>query len=251
MHHSMLSWRVTCICLTFWCVVFVFLFFMLKAEQMLNESIHLICLSNWTNCEFQDNQKFKIIGMQRLENKSLFQKFKIYETQVATEVPLLKPLKRPQAIHPWLEKLSKKNDLSVAANTQYLLHGTSLDNLDSIGRLGLRLCHAHSSGMYGQGIYFTDSSCKATQYGDGTPTGQPGSTGCIIICRVVLGNVYELRKGAPGARSTPNGHRSFMARAGFAHPNPNTYPQLHTEYILFDDCACYPEFALTFDLVEE
>ena len=94
--------------------------------------------------------------MQRLENKPIFQEFKKYETRVATELPLLSPLKRPPepAIHPWLKKLAKKNGLSVAANTQYLLHGTSLDNLDSIARLGLRVSHAKSTGMYGHGMTF-------------------------------------------------------------------------------------------------
>ena len=74
--------------------------------------------------------------------------------------------------------------------------------VSSIHERGMSTDHA-AHGMYGKGLYFTDSSCKANYYGGGhqTRTGIGGA--CILICRVVLGNIRMLdtlcskRKGPP------------------------------------------------------
>jgi hypothetical protein len=183
--------------------------------------------------------------MQRLENKTLFKNFQMYEAKVATEVPLISPTKSLPELHPWLESLAKKNQLSLAANTRYLLHGTNTRNLASISQHGLRVQHA-KNGTYGDGIYFTDHTCKARQYGDGF-TNMSGQ-GCILICRVVLGNVQELFQDTPGVTCAGYRYHSHTASMGRTQRRGARHRQLHNEYVIFKDCACYPEFVLTFDL---
>jgi len=188
--------------------------------------------------------------MQRIENLELFQQFKAYETKVATENSLMCPNTTPES-PAWLKRLAQKNDLSSSANTHYLLHGTRVDHVASIGREGLKCQYARPHGTYGQGIYFTDDSCKAGQYaGDTGPVIRHGHEGCILISRVVLGNVLKLDKTCVGRVASPAGYHSLMAaKAHTQRPDGLYTRQLHNEFIAFDDNACYPEFVLTVSLV--
>jgi hypothetical protein len=218
----------------------------IKAEQMLNESIMSTCCSSQGGGCNLGAGSFEVVRMQRLENPDIFRQFKQYESTVATENPALCPNTTPD-VHEWLTKLAQKNELSAAANTHYLLHGTDAVQIDSIARNGLKLQYSNPGGLFGQGLYFTDSSCKAKHYGDGSPS---GARGCILIYRVVLGNVMKLDRDCRGRLAPPSGYHSLMAATNRTRrPIGNTvFPlQLHNEYIAFDDCACYPEFALTVD----
>jgi len=213
---------------------------MVKAQEMLNESILSTCIGG--GCCI-GNKRFKIVRMQRLENTGLFHNSKNYESSVSVNADLLRPNTTP-SVHEWLRKLGQKNGLSAAANTHYLLHGTDSQNLESIARNGLKMQYSRATGTFGQGIYFTESSCKAKQYGDGTTS---GGKGCILICRVVLGNVLKLDRSVVGRRAPPSGYQSLMAEANRTQNRSSFGVQLHNEYVAFDDCACYPEFALTVD----
>jgi len=225
---------------------------MVKAEQMLNRNIVELCrVPPLTLCTVGH---YRVLGMRRLEHGPLFQKFRAYEMRVASETPLLSPHTTPE-IDPWLKKLAEKNGLSSAANSHYLLHGTSPEALKQIAKHGLTTARARESGSYGKGIYFTDTSCKAHQCGDGNHTGlldrqRPGP-GVILICRVVLGRVKTLEGAAVGERQSPTGFHSVAALKDVTHQVGQTYKQLHNEYVVFDDWACYPEFALSIDVREQ
>ena len=212
-----------------------------KAEEMLNESLLPFCCNDRHGCKIQ-SQQFQVVSMKRLENHDLFMRFRQYESTTAHEVPVLCPNTRPSA-HPWLEALAKKNELSCSANTHYLLHGTSRENLARISQTGLRVQLSQPSGLYGQGIYFTESSCTAQQYGDGTSV---GGEGCILICRVALGNVFQLQRDCIGRNASPAGYHSLLAARKLTRaPRGSAFTyQLHNEYVVFSDCACYPEFVL-------
>lgn len=44
------------------------------------------------------------------------------------------------------------------------------------------------------------------------------------------------------------GYHSAMAKEGHT-VRSGQGAQLHNEFIVYEDCACYPEFALTYELV--
>ncbi len=113
---------------------------------------------------------------------------------------------------------------------------------------GLTTEAARETGTYGKGIYFTDNSCKAFQYADGTTRQMPG---CMLICRVVLGRIKLLDRDCVGKRSSPDGYHSFMARKDHTRIRNHVHAQLHNEFVVFDDYACYPEFELIIKTVEE
>ena len=55
------------------------------------------------------------------------------------------------------------DDLVTEINECYLFHGTIIDNMEAIRRQGLDP-RISGAGLFGKGIYFTDSSTKADQY---------------------------------------------------------------------------------------
>ena len=218
-----------------------------KAEQMLNESMHPSCVSASTGCQM-DGLHFDVVRMVRLENRVLFNKYKHCESNTATQTPLLCPNTNP-AGHPWLVSLARKNGLSLAANTHYLLHGTKVENLHSISTEGLCVSRANGLGLYGKGLYFTDSSCKANQYSGAPGTARHGTQKCILICRVVLGNVFKLDRDCRGRMHSPRGYHSMMASGNHTvRPDGAFNRQLHSELVVFEDSAVYPEFALVYNI---
>ena len=66
-----------------------------------------------------------------------------------------------------------------------LFHGTKQLNVDSIRRNGLQIEYTNR-GLFGRGIYFSDSAQKADQYAD-DPFGRSTSTLYMFVARVQLG----------------------------------------------------------------
>jgi len=211
-----------------------------KAEQMLDETRVMhgarMCLCCGDRCEMEVEQ------LQRIENAAAFERFKVYEASVADD---LQPWtnnaddeKLVRGIHEWLQRLAIRNGLSQAANTVYLMHGTKKNNISAICQRGLETKYSmrrNPDGLYGRGLYFTNSSCKAFQYA--------GHGGCIIICRVVLGRIQLLKQEDEGRFFAAPTYHSAMAMAKFTQRR--NAPQVHDEYIVFNDDAVYPEFVLT------
>lgn len=187
------------------------------------------------DCSMHPNEEFVVHQMQRIENKQVFERFKTYETKIAQQHQSDAVSTGPST-HYWLDRLAQKNQLSKTANTVYLLHGTSLANLESICRDGLQTRFSlKTHGIYGRGLYFTDSSCKAFQYAK--------PDGCIIICRVVLGEIEVLRSSCYGRVVPNNGFESTRAKKGYTEKSPGQL-QVHNEYIVYNPAAVYPEFVL-------
>lgn len=208
-----------------------------KADTMLaefrgwNELEDLPC-----DCRLDKDARFVVHQMQRIENKEIFRRFKAYETFIADQYHPHGPSGGQPLIHEWLDRLAEKNDLSKVANTVYLLHGTDVDNLDSIRRDGLQTRFSlESNGRYGKGLYFTTSSCKAFQYAE--------PYGCIILCRVVLGEIEVLERDCERRFSPSHGFDSTHAKKGYTEKSPGEV-QLHDEYIVYDPAAVYPELVL-------
>ena len=198
--------------------------------------------------------------MQRLENPEAYQRFKVHEANVILDMQNLPSNELDSILSQrrrgdcggigsasreptWLQQLEVKNGLNPISNTRYLLHGTKEQNLPSIFRCGLRTVYARESGvgLYGKGVYFTDSSCKANQY-----TGKVGELRHIFICRVILGRQKLLTKLDRDLTSAPDGYHSCYVNNTTENGHGLPFPkQLHNEFIIYNDIECYPEFLLT------
>ena len=213
-----------------------------KAERMLQETHMRHGLTRCRcHCPVHEGEcQMEVQSVQRIENKTLFERFKVYEAAVAHELldqSVEDNLVR--GIHPWLQRLGCRNGLSKTANTVYLMHGTRNSNLASVCQRGLRTkfsLHKEPDGLYGRGLYFTNSSCKAFQYA--------GHGGCILICRVVLGRIERLDKDCRNRFFASPTYHSGMAEGNFTLRQASSR-QVHDEYIVYSDDAVYPEFVLT------
>jgi len=212
-----------------------------QASQM------LIGTSN-TGCACGIANEFDKVRIYRIENHPMWQRFCFHEKQI--EVELAGPADPPLELfesHDWLRRLEVRNGLSVLASTRYLLHGTSASSLPDIVQYGLRtkFTGTKSGGaLYGTGLYFTNSACKAWQYTDrGVVGGKTHGPAIILVCRVALGKT-ELLATAPSVTSNFSkvGHHSKMAKHTYT-TRPGAL-QIHNEFIIFDETMVYPEFVL-------
>ena len=185
-----------------------------KAQQMMNESVLPLCRSPGDGCKV-DLGQFFVVKMQRLENARLFERFRRREI-VLSRNPHLFSRDIPPDVHPWIRRLQSKNGLPPSANAHYTLHGTKIESLQSISQKGLCKSYAKSGGLYGKGLYFTDSSCKAKQFGDGEVS---GARDCVLICRVILGYVEIVPRACSDQIAPASGFNSKCAKKG---PHDNT-----------------------------
>ena len=207
-----------------------------QAQQMLSEC------RGWDGeqncpccCSLGEDEEIHVDIIHRIENRRVFERFKVYEALVAEALSEGSFDCTPCA-HDWLEKLAVKNGLSEAANTTYLLHGTTRKNLENICEVGLTTsCSWYGAQVYGKGLYFTPQSCKAFQYA--------GEDGYILICRVVLGRVQILEATSPERVFPDEGFESAMAAKSHTEKLPGV-SQVHDEYIVYNEAAVYPEFVL-------
>lgn len=210
------------------------------AEMMLNDSILRHCKKHETRCDLTRRSWFEVLSFERIENRKIFERHKCYEARVAeTMARQGKKFNYMTNQSSWLKKLAKKNELCQAANTVYLLHGTKESHIDHIVLHGLKTKFSLQQDYelsYGKGLYFTDNACKASQY--------MGNDGLILVCRVVLGQ-QECLKGPTYDRLFPRRkYNSAMAQKGITVARSGR-PQLHNEFIVYDESACYPEFVIS------
>ena len=103
---------------------------------------------------------------------------------------------------------------------------------------------------HGNGVYFTRSSCKAAQYTNGRlEVGDGPQT--ILICRVALGRIAPIGDARCWNQQnfppTAEDYHSAKAIPGITMLETPRFrgPQIHDEFIVYEDHACYPEFAIT------
>lgn len=127
------------------------------------------------------------------------------------------------------------------------------------------------AGRYGDGIYFSDASCKSHQYAQhGDICG--GAVYCMLYCRVALGDtmrfnatkkaaarnflvgmkrpgpgdpVFEERVVASGGKAKARSAWHSVAVLG------GSDAQVHREYVVFDGARVYPEYVVYYRLDSE
>lgn len=142
---------------------------------------------------------------------------------------------------PWIAQ-----HLDSSINERLVFHGTTRDNLPAILAGGFNERFART-GLYGDGVYFAEKSCKSAQYCKDV------GERCIIIARVVLGCASIARCPARGERKAPfidpqrpalGMHDSVVAHPGI--PIGPGKEQVHREFIIFNGTQAYPEFVIYF-----
>ncbi len=114
-------------------------------------------------------------------------------------------------------------------NKQLLWHGTRIANVAGIltGSMKINPVGIPTTGkMFGNGLYFANSSSKSAQYMYVTSSG----LGVLFLCEVALGNMYEL-KVTQDVRALPQGKHSTRG-LGIHTPDLDTHVEIDNNVIV-------------------
>lgn len=113
-------------------------------------------------------------------------------------------------------------------NIERVWHGTSIDNLEGIGRDGLRLGRW---GLFGGGIYLTPSATKAMNHAGGGFNRRDYKV--LLKCYVARGKVLEAKKnGDHRDRMKDGGYDSLVGTGAIGGAWGGTLSS--TEYVVYD-----------------
>eukprot|EP00438_Fugacium_kawagutii_P018030 Skav216299 [mRNA] locus=scaffold494:135540:149103:- [translate_table: standard] len=201
-------------------------------------------LNHFGNCSHMKN--VSITGLQQVRNPSTWKDYEFRKDQIRKElegrdsVPAVTS-GLPSRACSWAHLEAKINEILV-------IHGTTDDKIDQIANFGFDERLARESGLYGQGVYFTDQSCKSLQYSGAAWQ----NSGCFIIARVILGhpNYAEgpLKQLKVEPLVDPTMPCKGRCHSVIAEPGTPTgrQPQVHREFVLFNGAQAYPEMIVHF-----
>ena len=186
-----------------------------------------------------------ILGLQQVCNIRIWKAYEFRKEEIRKELegrdripPVISAL--PSKVCSWARLDSKINEV-------LLLHGTT--QVDQIAEFGFDLRLANERGLYGQGIYFTDQSCKSFQY-SGLGAGRDG---CLIIARVILGHpsnaagtLTQVKVEPMVDPNDPSKGRCHSVIVQPGTPNGSAQGQVHREFVLFNGAQAYPEMIVHF-----
>ncbi|CAE7024018.1 Tiparp [Symbiodinium sp. KB8] len=201
---------------------------------------------------------FSIIGLQQVCNTNIWKDYEFRKEQVRKElegrdnIPRITSTLPPQVCS-WAHLDAKINEVLV-------IHGTTLDKTEQIAGFGFDGRLARETGLYGQGVYFTDQSCKALQYSGAVsvprwgafPTTGSGE-GFFIIARVILGHAKDAEGPLKSTKVEPPVDPGDPSKGRFHSviAQPGTLKnqwrrQVHREFVIFNGAQAYPELIVHF-----
>jgi len=123
------------------------------------------------------------------------------------------------------------------------------DKTKQIANFGFDGRLASERGLYGQGVYFTDQSCKSLQY---SGADRYHDSGCFIIARLILGHPHLATGPMKQIKVEPlvDKDNPSLGRCHSVIVKPGTptfgAPQVHREAVIFDGTQAYPEMIVHF-----
>mmetsp|Transcript_31473 Transcript_31473/g.88296 ORF Transcript_31473/g.88296 Transcript_31473/m.88296 type:complete len:1333 (-) Transcript_31473:118-4116(-) len=193
----------------------------------------------------------EVVQVQRVHADELQERLLAY----AAAVP--HPIQGDHRIHEAMitctQELPPLHGLPAGGGKDVLLwHGANWGIVQLILTKGFKgTVYARKSAALGRGNYFADNSCKALNYSVCSHCGQFGwcktdscpGVYCVLLCRVVLGQM-DVAKGFRRGKTVPTNAGCSSTVAYGKHLNPSS-AFFYTEFITYDDAACYPEYVVT------
>lgn len=127
---------------------------------------------------------------------------------------------------------SANTTLDHFVNEVWLLHGTSQEGAEAIVQSNFRL--PGLSGCFGKGIYFGEDAVKCDQYAKPVEEGDHEGSKVMLLCRVILGNVYHIEHGTDRDAERLVDDPDFDSVVGVAHK--------HREFLVYDVSQVFPEY---------
>ncbi|OWF45300.1 Poly [ADP-ribose] polymerase 14 [Mizuhopecten yessoensis] len=152
----------------------------------------------------------KVTNIQRLENIDLFEKYGNARATLFHKAGSIGVFDHLEAISGSKGAIKTANmtdqtlqrDTFPEVNEYYFFHGTKPDILESILKQGMDVRMSGDKAMFGQGMYFAESSTKADQYAD--PRGQRSQNEkTMLLARVCLGKICLVSQSAHTLKRPP------------------------------------------------
>ncbi|CAE7807286.1 Parp12, partial [Symbiodinium necroappetens] len=180
-----------------------------------------------------------ITKLEQIQNIGLWKSYEFRKEQVKKE---LEGKAAPAVTSSFAACQWAKMDPTV--NEVLVLHGTTPDKVDLIANFGFDERLAREKGRYGQGVYFTDQTCKAFQYSGASQQ----SEGCFIVTRLIVGDPHYARGPLPQVKVEPlrdpqdaSRGRCHSVIAAPGTPSGSGPQQVHRELVIFNGAQAYPE----------
>ena len=192
----------------------------------------------------------KILGLQQVCNIRTWKAYEFRKEEIRKELESRGSV--PTITSTLSSEVCRWAHLDSKINEVLLLHGTR--QIDQIAEFGFDQRLARESGLYGQGIYFTDHSCKSLQYSGADPRIH-GSPGHLIIARVILGHPHNaagpLKQLKVEPMVDPNDSSKGRCHSVIVQPGilkNSGLEQVHREFVLFNGAQAYPEMIVHFEI---
>jgi len=193
----------------------------------------------------------KPVRVLRMENNVVWEKY----TQGRSFIRQKRPHKCTES-HKYgsvimtMQEGSKLTRLSHTVNEVYLWHGTSPQKALNICKAGFSLRYAGTGAgsMYGNGAYLAESSSKSDEYAQDDGTGLYKGLFCLLLCRVVLGEMLHLTTGGEKTHDMiKNAIESdvYDSVIGDRKISVGTY----REFVVYGEDQVYPEYIVLYERV--
>eukprot|EP00435_Cladocopium_sp_Y103_P063700 s203_g25.t1 len=189
-----------------------------------------------------------VTGLRQICNIRIWKDYEFRREQVRKELESRDCSSVPSVVSALPPHMCNWVQLDAKINEVLLIHGTMSDKVEQIANFGFDERLARENGLYGQGVYFTDQSCKSFQYSGA----KWQNAGCLIIARVILGHPCEARGPLKQLKVEPlvdvTNPCKGRCHSVIAKPGTPTggQKQVHREFVLFNGTQAYPEMIVHF-----
>ena len=163
-----------------------------KMQTLIRKSVRPGC---GTGCDGRDGDgrgttSAIVTRVLRIENGPLLKRYWERKKAIKTSCAKRKPPSL-EAKSMTIAALFPRAQLDTSINEIFLFHGTNLKSAFAIAEHD-GFDPSRSKGLYGQGNYCADYSCKSMQYVGGELP-EPGAERIFLICRVLMGRAFRTK----------------------------------------------------------
>lgn len=220
------------------------------------EAIQKMIDDTWREVATRDRRnaklprRLRVVKVQRVENSELWKRYTQGRHYLKSKRPhSCTPLKQYGGELVTGRKLPKvlASSLQTRVNECLLWHGTSPKGASSIAAGGMKLAYGgtNAGSMYAKGLYFAECSSKSDEYTTDEPEGDNKGLCCLLLCRVVLGELLHLTAGGetvyPMIKAAIEGD-AYDSVLGDREASVGTY----REFVVYSEDQVYPEYMILY-----
>ncbi|CAG2189265.1 PARP10_14_15 [Mytilus edulis] len=249
-------------------------FKLVDVDQKTLQAIRSLVQKTWNEDSFKHGRdaaglvdlkynKIKVMGVKRLENLNLFEKYASFRQQMFGKVVTKSSIFRsPEQIRQSKGQLLTTHhidpcltkDIYREINEHYVFHGTKAENIEIILATGLDSRMAGANAMFGQGVYGAESSTKSDQYADDRAN-RDMSPKSMFLTRMCMGEICVVDK--PLRMQRPPCRSCLSLRCKKECRNTKLFDSvlvdgqwIFREMVVYDHAQCYPEFLIKYQRVK-